>query len=87
MILDEHYSVEHDGTQWVLSYERVTEKVNVKTGKNEISKKQFYHNTLNNSIKSYVDKKLAEGENVSDTIQILNGLLDKVKSLNLNELK
>ena len=33
MKLDEHYSVDYDGTQWILSYEKPSGKINKKTVK------------------------------------------------------
>lgn len=44
MKLDENYSVNHDGTQWVLSFEKPTGEIHPKTKKEIISRNQWYHN-------------------------------------------
>lgn len=87
MLLDEHYKVEHDGTQWVLSYEKISDKINAKTKKPEVTKKQFYHNRLETALGSYMDKKLVEEETIEEAIITLKGLLEEVRNLNFNELK
>ena len=84
MKLDENYSTNFDGIQWVLSYEKVSIEVNPKTGKPTISKNNWYHAKLEDSIKSYIDKKLANNETVEDTIKGLKVLLEEVKSLKID---
>lgn len=79
MKLDENYSVNHDGTQWVLSFEKPTGEIHPKTKKEIISRNQWYHNSLKHSIGSYIDKKLKEVDTVDESILELKRLLNKVE--------
>ena len=79
MKLDENYSVNNDGTQWVLSFEKPTGEIHPKTKKEIISRNQWYYNNLRHSIASYIDKKLKDVDTVDETILELKRLLDEVE--------
>ena len=85
MKLDENYSVNHDGTQWILSYEKATGEINKKTGKETITKNQWYHGKLSHSISSYIDKKLSAEETVDETINVLKTLLKEAEAIKIEE--
>lgn len=85
MKLDEHYSVNYDGTQWILSYEKPSGKINKKTGKEEISKKQWYHNRLSHSIDSYIDKKVSDKETVESVIIELKTLFEELEKMTITK--
>lgn len=61
--LDENYTIEGTANYWLLRYEK-TGDINAETGKPKISRNEYYHNTLQNALASYADKKLKEIEDI-----------------------
>ena len=75
--LDEDYRIEASENQWTLRFEKVGE-INPTTGKPTISKNEFFHNTLENALKSYVDKKLKQGGEIFTEITKLQTRLSEL---------
>lgn len=77
MKLDENYTLVGDEYQWTLYYEK---KYYDNVKKKEVtSKNTYYFKNMKDAINSYIDKKLKEKETVSDAIDELKKLLDKLK--------
>lgn len=79
MNLDKHYKAEFDGNQWILYFEKESEKDNPKTGKKMVSKNQWYHKDLKGVLASYIDKKLSISESIDDAILMLRNELKELK--------
>ena len=77
MILDENYSLIGEENQWTLYFEK--KYFDNKKKKEVVSKNAYYFNKMSDAINSYIDKKLKEKETVSDAIDELKKLLDKLK--------
>ena len=77
MVLDENYSLIGEENQWTLLYEK--KYFDYKKKKEVVSKNTYYFNKMSDAINSYIDKKLKEKETVSDAIDELKKLLDKLK--------
>ena len=77
MILDENYSLIGEENQWTLYFEK--KYFDNKKKKEVASKNTYYFNKMSDAINSYIDKKLKEKETVSDAIDELKKLLDKLK--------
>ena len=77
MVLDENYSLIGEENQWTLYFER--KYFDDKKKKEVVSKNTYYFNKMSDAINSYIDKKLKEKETVSDAIDELKKLLDKLK--------
>ncbi len=77
MILDENYSLTGEENQWTLYFEK--KYFDNKKKKEVVSKNTYYFNKMSDAINSYIDKKLKEKETVSDAIDELKKLLDKLK--------
>lgn len=77
MILDENYSLIGEENQWTLYFEK--KYFDNKKKKEVVSKNTYYFNKMSDAINSYIDKKLKEKETVSDAIDELKKLLDKLK--------
>ena len=77
IILDDNYRIESSENQWTLKFEKIGD-INPTTQKPIISKNEFFHNSLQNALKSYIDKKLKVGEDISIDIQNLNKSLDSL---------
>lgn len=80
MKLDDNYSVDYDGMQYVLSFEKEGE-INPKTGKPIIRKDQWYPSTLGQALSLFMDKKLKDEETVDGAIVTLTKMLKDVKDL------
>ena len=77
MVLDENYSLIGEENQWTLYFEK--KYFDDKKKKEVVSKNTYYFNKMSDAINSYIDKKLKEKETVSDAIDELKKLLDKLK--------
>ena len=77
MKLDENYSLIGEENQWTLYFEK--KYFDDKKKKEVVSKNTYYFNKMSDAINSYIDKKLKEKETVSDAIDELKKLLDKLK--------
>ncbi len=77
MVLDENYSLIGEENQWTLYFEK--KYFDNKKKKEVVSKNTYYFNKMSDAINSYIDKKLKEKETVSDAIDELKKLLDKLK--------
>lgn len=77
MVLDENYSLIGEENQWTLYFEK--KYFDDKKNKEVVSKNTYYFNKMSDGINSYIDKKLKEKETVSDAIDELKKLLDKLK--------
>ncbi len=77
MVLDENYSLIGEENQWTLYFEK--KYFDDKKKKGVVSKNTYYFNKMSDGINSYIDKKLKEKETVSDAIDELKKLLDKLK--------
>ena len=77
MVLDENYSLIGEENQWTLYFEK--KYFDDKKNKEVVSKNTYYFNKMSDAINSYIDKKLKEKETVSDAIDELKKLLDKLK--------
>lgn len=77
MVLDENFSLIGEENQWTLYFEK--KYFDDKKKKEVVSKNTYYFNKMSDAINSYIDKKLKEKETVSDAIDELKKLLDKLK--------
>ena len=77
MVLDENYSLIGEEYQWTLYFEK--KYFDDKKKKEVVSKNTYYFNKMNDAINSYIDKKLKEKETISEAIEELKNLLDKLK--------
>ena len=77
MVLDENYSLIGEENQWTLYFEK--KYFDNKKKKEVVSKNTYYFNKMSDAINSYIDKKLKEKETVSDAIDELKKLFDKLK--------
>ncbi len=77
MVLDENYSLIGEENQWTLYFEK--KYFDNKKKKEVVSKNTYYFNKMSDAINSYIDKKLKEKETVSEAIEELKKLLDKLK--------
>ena len=77
MVLDENYSLIGEENQWTLYFEK--KYFDDKKKKEVVSKNTYYFNKMSDAINSYIDKKLKDKETVSEVIEELKKLLDKLK--------
>ena len=77
MVLDENYSLIGEENQWTLYFEK--KYFDEKKKKEVVSRNNYYFKNMRDAINSYIDKKLKEKETVSDSIDELKKLLDKLK--------
>ena len=77
MVLDENYSLIGEENQWTLYFEK--KYFDEKKKKEVVSKNTYYFNKMSDAINSYIDKKLKDKETVSEVIEELKKLLDKLK--------
>ena len=77
MVLDENYSLIGEENQWTLYFEK--KYFDDKKKKEVVSKNTYYFNKMSDAINSYIDKKLKEKETISEAINELKYLLDKLK--------
>ena len=78
MKLDENFTLENDQNQWILYYEKVSDK---KTDKGEfkVSKNQTYYPNIEFALIAYCDKALKPCESVIEVLDAIEVLHDKIK--------
>lgn len=77
MQLDENYTLIGEENQWTLYFEK--KYFDDKKKKEVVSKNSYYFNKMSDAINSYIDKKLKEKETISEAIEELKNLLEKLK--------
>jgi len=87
MKLDENYSIERDAHCWILKYEKAG-GINEKTGKQTVTRKETYYNSIKSALVVYLDSVLdAKSEipellaKISETEARIMKLWENVKEL------
>ena len=83
MRIDENYTVTSDTYCWTLKFEKGTGKFNEKSGKEEMSKNEWFCKDLKSCLRRYADESfkdnMAKCDDILDAVNEVYNRIDKIK--------
>ena len=79
--LNEFYRIETDKNNFILKYEKPTGNINDKTGKEEISKDEWYYPKLSMALDRFANESLKVPNDIQELRKEMQRLTDLIKSL------
>lgn len=82
MKIDENFKLEGVPYNWILKYEKPTGEINEDTGKESVTKDQWYFPKIKQALEKYVEEALKPVKTVNEVLlklEELQGIINKIK--------